>query len=81
MGLDELASKLAAINQNRPDPGIFLRADETVPYGYVMQVMGLIRQAGIKKIGMVTESEKSRAGLPGEKAKDGTDLPSHPAAA
>jgi biopolymer transport protein TolR len=57
--LDEFASKLAAINQNRPNPeGVFLRADDSIPYGYVMQVMGLIRQAGISKIGMVTEPDK-----------------------
>ncbi len=62
VGFDELASKLAVINQNRQDQeGVFLRADETVPYGYVMQVMGLIRQAGIEKIGMVTEPEKNPA--------------------
>ena len=56
----ELESKLAAITQNRLDKkGVFLRADETIPYGYVMQVMGLIRQAGIDQIGMVTEPAKS----------------------
>jgi len=58
----ELESKLAAITQNRLDrKGVFLRADEKIPYGYVMEVMGLIRQAGIDQIGMVTESAKSPA--------------------
>ena len=57
----ELESKLAAITQNRLDhKGVFLRADEKIPYGYVMEVMGLIRQAGIDQIGMVTEPAKSR---------------------
>lgn len=58
--LDKFESKLATIYQNNSEhAGVFLRADETIPYGYVMQVMGLIRQAGITKIGMVTEPEKS----------------------
>ena len=58
----ELGSKLAAITQNRADrKGVFLRADEKIPYGYVMEVMGLIRQAGIDQIGMVTEPAKSPA--------------------
>ncbi|MGO9313470.1 MAG: protein TolR [Syntrophobacteraceae bacterium] len=58
----ELESKLAAITQNRLDhKGVFLRADEKIPYGYVMEVMGLIRQAGIDQIGMVTEPAKSPA--------------------
>ncbi|MGA2404682.1 MAG: protein TolR [Syntrophobacteraceae bacterium] len=56
----ELESKLAAVTQNRLDrKGVFLRADEKIPYGYVMEVMGLIRQAGIDQIGMVTEPAKS----------------------
>ncbi|MGC9195075.1 MAG: protein TolR [Syntrophobacteraceae bacterium] len=68
--LDEFASKLAAINQNRPNPeGVFLRADDSIPYGYVMQVMGLIRQAGISKIGMVTEPDKGSGPSPRPKVK------------
>lgn len=62
VALDELQAKLAAIyHDGRDRQGVFLRADETVPYGYVMQVMGLIRQAGIEKIGMVTEAMASPA--------------------
>ena len=56
----ELESKLAAITQNRLDrKGVFLRADEKIPYGQVMEVMGMIRQAGIDQIGMVTEPAKT----------------------
>ena len=68
---DEFESKIAAINQNKPDPeGVFLRADDAIPYGYVMQVMGLIRQAGISKIGMVTEPDKGAGqAAPGKKSK------------
>ncbi len=58
--LDQFASKLSAINQNRADNGgVFLRADDSIPYGYVMRVMGLIRRAGITKIGMVTLPQNS----------------------
>jgi len=58
----ELGSKLAAITQNRADrKGVFLRADEKIPYGYVMEVMGMIKQAGIDQIGMVTEPARSPA--------------------
>jgi biopolymer transport protein TolR len=69
--IDELESKLSAINQNRANSdGVFLRADDAIPYGYVMQVMGLIRQAGISKIGMVTEPEKGPGQeTPGRKSK------------
>jgi biopolymer transport protein TolR len=58
----EFGAKLAAITQNRADrKGVFLRADEKIPYGYVMEVMGMIRQAGIDQIGMVTEPARSPA--------------------
>ncbi len=51
-----LGGKLAAIYQNRQDrQGVFLRADEKIQYGFVVQVMGSIREAGIDQIGMVTE--------------------------
>jgi biopolymer transport protein TolR len=57
--LDALGPKLAAMYQNKQDKhGVFLRADEKIPYGYVVQVMGAIRQAGIDQIGMVTDPLK-----------------------
>lgn len=57
--LAALGPKLAAIYRNQSGhKGVFLRADEALPYGYVIKVMGTIRQAGIDKIGMVTEPLK-----------------------
>ena len=68
--LGELRSKLTAITQNRQDyKGVFLRADEKIPYGYVMEVMGMIREAGIDQIGMVTDPVKAAPQNPQKKAK------------
>lgn len=54
--LESLGSKIAAIYQNQQGKqGVFLRADESLPYGFVIKVMGIIREAGIDQIGMVTE--------------------------
>ncbi len=39
---------------NKPHKEIFLKADKDVPYGFVVTCMGLIRQAGIEKINIVT---------------------------
>lgn len=39
---------------NKPKKEIFLKADKDVPYGFVVTCMGLIRQAGIEKINIVT---------------------------
>ena len=57
--LSQLHDKLAAISQNRQDgKGVFLRADEKIPYGSVMEVMSAIKETGLDRIGMVTEPPK-----------------------
>jgi biopolymer transport protein TolR len=58
----ELAAKLAAIAGARPDRQVYVRADQTVPYGDVMAVIGSIRDAGLARVGLVTEppAERSR---------------------
>jgi biopolymer transport protein TolR len=53
--MESLQSKMQTIYQNRPDKSVFLRADQGLPYGFVMKVMAAVRQSGIKRIGMVTE--------------------------
>jgi len=39
------------------DRDVFLKADKDVPYGLVVEVMGELREIGIEKLGMVTESK------------------------
>ena len=56
--VDELQKKLAAILQVRPDREVYLRADKNVPYGKVVEVMAAARNAGVRKLGMVTEPLK-----------------------
>jgi biopolymer transport protein ExbD len=41
-----------AMSGNKDQP-IFLRADKTVPYGEVMEVMNLLRSAGYLKVALV----------------------------
>ncbi|MFH1014366.1 MAG: biopolymer transporter ExbD, partial [Nitrospirota bacterium] len=45
--------KLTAIS--KLNPNVFLKADKDVPYGFVVQVMSDIKEAGIEKLGMITE--------------------------
>jgi len=56
--VEELQKKLAAILQVRPDREVYLRADKNVPYGKVVEVMAAARNAGVRKLGMVTEPLK-----------------------
>jgi len=55
INLESLVKKLEAIYQNQPDRAVFLRADRSVPYGFVVEVMAAVRRSGIVRIGMVTE--------------------------
>jgi biopolymer transport protein TolR len=53
--LDTLQDKLAKILQGRMNPDVYLKADREVPYGMVAQAMAQIKDAGVEKLGMVTE--------------------------
>jgi len=53
---EDLKVKLENIFAARLDKEIFLRADKTVAYGFVVEVMSEIRKAGVDKLGMVTET-------------------------
>jgi biopolymer transport protein TolR len=47
-----------ALRSNRKlqiDQAVYVHADESVPYGFVVQVFALIREAGIEKVGLVTD--------------------------
>ncbi|MFT3987726.1 protein TolR [Aestuariivirga sp.] len=52
--LDALSPKLLAIAKQGYDEQILVRADTNVPYGAVMEVMGVLNSAGYHKIGLVT---------------------------
>jgi biopolymer transport protein TolR len=55
--LDELTPKLRLMAQSRSgdEEPIFVRGDKSVEYGYVARVMARIREAGFRKISLVTE--------------------------
>ena len=53
--LAELKMKLQSIATANPDKEVFIRADALVPYEKVAQLMAACTQAGITKLGMVTE--------------------------
>ena len=52
--LDELVPKLTAIAGNGYNQRIFVRGDQTVGYGKVLEVMGLLSAAGFTRIGLVS---------------------------
>ena len=58
--LDFLNEKLSKILAGRKDREVFFRADKSVPYGIVAQIMAEIKGAGVEKLGMVTEPLQSK---------------------
>ena len=57
VSLEKLIPKLVSISKNRNDRKIFIRADEVLSYGKVVEVMALITSAGFNKIALVTDFE------------------------
>jgi biopolymer transport protein TolR len=52
---NRMSRTLKAIVSQRADRQVFFRADRAVPYGFVVKVIAEARNAGIEKLGMVTE--------------------------
>lgn len=55
----EFRASFKALAAQRAKQGVYLRADEGVPYGTVVQVLGVMRNAGVTDIGMVAEPEEN----------------------
>jgi biopolymer transport protein TolR len=51
-----LVTRLAALGKNAPDTEVQLRADRTVPYGRIVELMALAGRAGLTRIGFVAEA-------------------------
>ncbi len=52
---EELGAKLAAIKKRNPDANVFVRADGSIRYEKVLQLMAMAKTAGIGKVGLVTQ--------------------------
>jgi biopolymer transport protein TolR len=51
----QLIEKVSAIRKGNPDLPVFVRGDRKTPYGAVMIVMSQLQQAGVDRVGLVTE--------------------------
>lgn len=54
--LQDLTEHLNKVMQDT-EQMLYLRADEKVPYGFVVKVMSRIKDAGVKSLGVVAERE------------------------
>ncbi len=53
VSISDMRKRLQAIS--KLNPNVFLKADRDISYGLVVQVMGEVKEAGIEKLGMITE--------------------------
>lgn len=52
---DVLPARLIALAQGTPDRIVYVRADRTLPYGQVMQIIGVVATAGFSRISLLAE--------------------------
>jgi biopolymer transport protein TolR len=55
--LTQLTESLTKTAQLSKDTEVQLRADEAVPYGKVVEIMGVAQKAGLSRIGFVAEAK------------------------
>jgi biopolymer transport protein TolR len=54
--LPALARNLIQTGRAAPETEVQLRADATVPYGRIVEVMGIAQKAGLNRIGFVADA-------------------------
>src|SRR5579863_10369579 len=52
---DQLVPRLQAITKANANTDIYVRGDQAINYGRVMQVMGMVSAAGFNKVSLITE--------------------------
>ena len=52
---DVLRARLMANEKLKREKEVYLRADRDLPYGFVVDVMSILKDAGVNALGMVTE--------------------------
>ena len=56
---EKLVPKILAIAKNRTDTRIYVRGDQTINYGRVLEVMGRLSGAGFSKVALISEPYKN----------------------
>ncbi len=62
--LPDVVDKLKAIAANNPDRRIFVRGDKDLPYGRIMELMGIITQGGFTHVALLAEQTGPTAAAP-----------------
>ena len=60
MSFSEFRAAFKSLASQQSREGVYLRADSNVGYGVVVQVLAVMRAAGVGDVGLVTEPEEIR---------------------
>lgn len=52
---EALLGRLSQLWQESPDAPVYVRADRSIPYGLVMEAMGVVTQAGFARVSLIAE--------------------------
>lgn len=55
--MEEFAAQFPAIVKERGASSVYLKADEAVPYGRVVQVLGMMKASDVATVGLIAEEE------------------------
>ena len=59
VSLNDFRVTFKSMVATRKPSGVYLQADRRVPYGTVVQVLAIIRGAGVQNVGLVAEDEQT----------------------
>ena len=60
MSLSEFRAAFKTLASKRQHDGVYLRGDQGVPYGVVMQVLAIMNAAGVGDVGLMTDPEPGK---------------------
>lgn len=59
LSANDLKKVVVDLEKQYPNKPVYVRGDASATYGQVVSAMALIQQAGVEKVGLVTEDDKS----------------------
>ncbi|QWT20303.1 protein TolR [Bacillus sp. NP157] len=64
VSIDEFKTKITAFHDANPELQVLLAGDDRVGYGKVYQILPILQEAGISKIGLMSQPQSAQNGKP-----------------
>ena len=60
ININLLERRLLEYFAGKPKKVVFLKADQSLPYGYIIDIMDIIKKAGVEQLGLIAEPEEKK---------------------